>query len=75
MPLLAIPRYDLANGRGNRAAEARLEFMKTYKDAYYLPAIQTHINEGAAIISSAKKAVSEARKNYNRRMPYFFDTS
>lgn len=39
--------------------------MKTYRDAYRLEGIQTHIDEASAQIASARNAVAEARRNYD----------
>lgn len=36
-----------------------------YRDAYRLKGIDTHIKTGDDIITSARNAVGEARRNYN----------
>ncbi|KAJ3529596.1 hypothetical protein NM208_g9685 [Fusarium decemcellulare] len=50
-----------------RAAEARLEFMKTYRDAYEHDGIMGHIGQGQQDINSARDAIEEARINYNSK--------
>jgi hypothetical protein len=46
------------------AAEARLEFMITYRNAYQYSGIDGHIKAARGLIDSAKDSIHEARLNY-----------
>ncbi|KAL7916978.1 hypothetical protein ACQKWADRAFT_307955 [Trichoderma austrokoningii] len=62
-----VERAKLAIAWGEaaeRAADARARFMITYRDAYKPSGIETHIQAANNDITSAKRAVDEARRNY-----------
>ncbi|KAG2420920.1 hypothetical protein HFD88_000534 [Aspergillus terreus] len=70
MPEQHLERARLAVAWGEaalRAAEGRLTFLDTYRNAYSGPqSIKTHIQEGQNTINSGRRAVKEARTNYEK---------
>lgn len=59
------PRPVADNTSLSRAAEGRLTFLDTYRNAYSGPeSIKNHIKEGQNTINSGRRAVKEARLNY-----------
>ncbi|GES62364.1 hypothetical protein ATEIFO6365_0005034100 [Aspergillus terreus] len=70
MPEEHLERARLAVAWGEaalRAAEGRLTFLDTYRNAYSGPeSIKNHIKEGQNTINSGRRAVKEARTNYGK---------
>ncbi|KAI0515425.1 hypothetical protein F5B22DRAFT_646699 [Xylaria bambusicola] len=53
------------------AADARLEFLKIYRNAYKLDSIDNHIETAQDVITSGKKALYNAKKCYDSAYNHF----
>jgi hypothetical protein len=65
--LLSNTWYKQTDTAHHSAAEARLEFMITYRNAHQYSSIDGHIKAARGLIDSAKESIHEARLNYESK--------